>query len=193
MVITIAAIFYISRNDKYLRFSNDKNTIFHTNFREHLIATYRLKDMSNGERFYRWVAGIRMSGEHWTTGFGPSTFYDHYKEYTVPSFRTYVSKNEERSTVHNYFLLTLIEQGVLGLLLLIVSLALLFGYIQRVYQRTGDTFWKVTMAAVGAVMVMECTVNFLSDMIETDKIGSIFWICYAVVVIGDRECSGKGR
>jgi len=189
LFITLASFFYISKNDRYLKFSNDKNTIFHTNFREHLIATYRLKDMSSGERFYRWVAGIRMAGDNWMTGFGPSTFYSHYKEYTVPSFRTYVSKNVERSTVHNYFLLMLIEQGVLGLLFFVALLAMVFGYIQKIYNRTTDTFWKVVMATVASILVMECTVNFLSDMIETDKIGSVFWMCLAVVVVGDRETS----
>jgi O-antigen ligase len=185
--ICLASVFYISKNDRYLKFSNDKNTIFHTNFREHLIATYRLKDMSNGERIYRWVAGIRMSGDNWMTGFGPSTFYYHYKEYTVPSFRTYVSRNEERSTVHNYFLLVLIEQGVLGLLFFIALLATAFACIQRIYLRTIDPFWKITMASVASILVMECTVNFLSDMIETDKVGSVFLMCIAVVIVGDRD------
>ena len=83
----------------------------------------------------------------------------------------------------------LIEQGVLGLLFFVALLAMVFGYIQKVYSRTTDTFWKVVMATVASILVMECTVNFLSDMIETDKIGSVFWMCLAVVVVGDRETS----
>jgi hypothetical protein len=33
---------------------------------------------------------------------------------------------------------------------------------------------------------MECVINFLSDLIETDKVGSIFYLCIAVLVIADR-------
>ena len=183
MLLSLATIVYLGSTDRYLKFSNDKSTIFHPDIREHLIATYKLKDMSNGERVYRWVAGIRMIGDYWMTGSGPSTFVSEYKNYTIPSFRTYVSKNEDRSTVHNYFLLLIIEQGVIGLLLFLILLGALFWYIQKIYNRTTDYFWKVCMAATGAILVMVCTVNFLSDMIETDKVGSVFYLCVAVVLV----------
>ncbi len=189
ITLVIATVFYFTAQDRYLKFSNDKNTVFHTNFREHLIATYQLKDLSNGERAYRWVAGIRMVSDNWQTGFGPSTFYSSYKNYTVPSFRTYVSKNEEHSTVHNYFLLLLIEQGAPGCLLFLALVGSLFWYIQRIYNHTTLRFWKVVMGAIAAILVMECTLNFLSDMIETDKIGSVFYLCVAVVLVADSKLS----
>lgn len=185
--LCIGALFWLKSNDHYIRFAGDyKSTIFHTDFREHLIATYQLKDMSNAERFYRWVAGVRMLPDSWRTGFGPSSFYHHYKPYAVPAFRTWVSANEEQSTVHNYFLLTIIEQGVIGLLLLLALLGGVFWYVQSVYHRTDSRFWKVVTAAAGAIMTMECTVNFLSDLVETDKIGSIFYLCIAVVIMADQ-------
>jgi FtsH-binding integral membrane protein len=77
----------------------------------------------------------------------------------------------------------IIEQGVMGLLLFLVLLGATFWYVQRIYRTTTDRFWKVVMATTGAIMVMECTVNFLSDMIETDKIGSVFYMCIAVVAV----------
>ena len=186
MVITASAIFWISRNDRFVKFSNDyKTTIFHSDFKAHLIATYKLKDLSNAERIYRWVAGVRMIHGNWQTGVGPSGFYPLYKEYTLPAFKTYVSNNAEHSTVHNYFLLTIIEQGAIGLFLLIALIACVFWYAQNIYHRTKDKFWKLTVAAVASVMVMQCTINFLSDMIETDKAGSIFYLCIVVIMVAD--------
>jgi hypothetical protein len=34
---------------------------------------------------------------------------------------------------------------------------------------------------------MQCTVNFLSDLIETDKVGSVFYLCLAFLVIADAK------
>lgn len=182
----VATVFWLQSNNRFIKLSDDyKSTIFHTNFREHLIATYELKDLSNAERIYRWIAGVRMIKDSWKTGFGPSTFYEQYKSYTLPAFKTYVSNNPEHSTVHNYFLLLLIEQGIMGCLLFVILIAALFWYAQKIYFRTKEKFWKVTIAATASILVMQCVVNFLSDMIETDKVGSIFYLCVATIISAD--------
>ena len=182
----MVTIFWLKDNDRYLTFSPDyKSTIFHTNFEEHLVATYEMKDLSTAERYYRWIAGVRMIKDSWKTGFGPNTFYDNYKSYAVPAFKTWVSKNEEHSTVHNYFLLLIIEQGIIGLLLFLLLLGSLFWYAQKIYHRTQDDFWRTTVAAIAAILTMICTVNFLSDLIETDKIGGVFYLCVAVLIVAD--------
>lgn len=188
MAITLAAIFFLKSNDRYLNFSNDyRSTIYHKDFSEHLIATYQLKDLSNAERLYRWVAGVRMVKDNWQTGFGPSTFYRQYKSYTLPAFKTYVSDNREQSTVHNYFLLMLIEQGLIGCTLFVLLIAALLWYCQKIYLRTKDKFWQATIAAVASVLIMQCVINFLSDMIETDKVGSVFYLCVAVIIVADEK------
>jgi O-antigen ligase len=188
IALCIAAVIYLIKDNNYLRYAHDyKTTIYHEEFKEHLVATYQLKDVSSAERFYRWIAGIRMIKDHWSTGSGPNTFYPLYKQYTVPAFRTWVSRNEEKSTVHNYFLLMLIEQGAIGLLLFLLLLGILFYKAQTIYQRTKDKFWKTCAAAIAVILSMICIVNFLSDLIETDKIGSIFYLCIAILIIADNK------
>jgi O-antigen ligase len=188
VIFFTATVFWLKQNDRYLQFAHHyQSTIFHQNFEEHLVATYQLKDLSTAERFYRWVAGIRMIDDSWQTGFGPTTFYRHYKGYTVPAFKTWVSRNEEQSTVHNYFLLLIIEQGAIGLILFVLLLGMLFWYAQKIYHRTNSKFWRTSVAAVACILVMECTVNFLSDLVETDKAGSVFYLCLAMLVIADRK------
>lgn len=188
IIFTISSVFWLQQNDRYLQYAGNYNkTIFHTDFAEHIVATYELNDLSTAERFYRWVAGVRMVNESWKTGFGPNTFYANYKPYTVPAFKTWVSANEEHSTVHNYFLLLLIEQGVFGLLLFVALLAVAFYTAQKIYHRTSDLFWKTVVAAVAVILVMICTVNFLSDLVETDKVGSVFYLCLAVLLMGDKK------
>jgi len=193
LLVTIS-VAWLRYNDNYLRFAPDHNTtIFHQNFSEHLAATYQGKDVSTAERFYRWAAGTNMSREKLFTGFGPTTFYSNYKSYTVPLFRTWVSDNKEHSTVHNYFLLVLIEQGVPGLLLLLFLFGTMFYYAQKIYRSTKDEFWKTVVAAIGSILLMQCTLNFLSDLIETDKVGSVFYLCVAVLVMADRSMKSEVR
>jgi O-antigen ligase len=195
MMFTVAFVFYIKANDRYLKFSHDyKTTIYHKNFSEHLVATYKLKDVSTAERYYRWIAGVRMSKDSWMTGFGPNTFYYNYRSYTVPAFKTWVSVNEEKSTVHNYFLFLLIEQGLIGMLLFIFLIGAMFWYAgamfwyaEHIYQRATDPFWKLTSGICGMLLVMVCVINFLSDLIESDKVGSIFFIVLALLVIADKK------
>ncbi|MBK5269860.1 MAG: O-antigen ligase family protein, partial [Bacteroidia bacterium] len=151
----------------------------------HLIATYQLKDVSTAERFYRWVAGVRMIKDNPLTGFGPNTFYENYRSYAVPAFKTWVSNNEDRSTVHNYFLLTTIEQGIPGLIFLLFLLGAMFYYAQYLYHRIQDTFYKTVSITIGVILVIISIVNFLSDLIETDKIGSLFFLCLSVLIITD--------
>lgn len=188
MVLVLAAgtVFWLREDNNYLRFAhNYQRTIFHQDFGEHLVATYKLKDVSTAERFYRWIAGVRMIKDQPLTGFGPNTFYENYKPYGVPAFKTWVSDNPEHSTVHNYFLLTVIEQGYPGLFFFLLLLGAMLWYAQHLWMRVKDPFYKATAMVTGVIVVMIITVNCLSDLIETDKVGSLFFLCLSMLIVTD--------
>lgn len=179
---------WLASEDRYLQWAPDyQRTVFHTDFNEHLTATYALRDMSAAERFHRWIAGIRMIQDRPLTGYGPGTFYEQYKPYTVPAFRTWVSDNPERSTIHNYYLLTLTEQGIPGLFFWILLTSLLLLTAQRIWHQSADRFTRIAAMTTGVILVMLLTLNSLSDLVETDKAGSLFFICLAVLVVLDRK------
>ncbi|MBC7946642.1 MAG: O-antigen ligase family protein [Chitinophagaceae bacterium] len=186
MLILLGSVVWLRSGDKYLSYAHDyRTTIFHQDFREHLRATYEFKDVSTAERFYRWIAGVRMIKENPLTGFGPATFYNNYKPYAVPAFKTWVSNNPEHSTVHNYFLLVIIEQGIPGLVFFLLLAGVMLYYAQRVYHRSKDLFYRSVAITTGVVAVMILTLNFLSDLMETDKVGSLFLLCLSILVIAD--------
>ena len=186
LLVMIGLVFWLQSNDRYLQYAGDyKTTIFHADFGKHLVSTYKLKDLSTAERFYRWVAGVRMIKDNWLTGYGPNSFYENYKDYTIPAYKTWVSDNPEHSTVHNYFLLTAIEQGIPGLVFLLVLLGAMLYYAQHIYKRSADKFYKTVAASTGVMIAMIIALNFFSDLIETDKIGSLFFLCIAVLVTAD--------
>jgi O-antigen ligase len=179
---------WLVTDKNYLRFAPDHDrTIFHTDFREHLQATIDMKDVSAAERFYRWVAGARMLADKPVTGFGPNSFYPHYKPYTVNRFQTWVSENKEHSTVHNYFILTALEQGVTGLIFFCALYFAMLIRVQKLYHRFQDKFHKTVTLTIGAIVVMIGVINSLSDMIETDKIGSLFWLCLGMIILLERK------
>jgi O-antigen ligase len=185
-------VFWLASSDRYLRYAHDyKTTIFHTDFREHLAATYNLKDVSTAERFNRWIAGVRMAKDNWLTGYGPNTFYDNYKPYAIPAFKTWVSRNEDHSTVHNYFLLTLVEQGVPGLFFFLILSGTMLFYAQHLYHRVNDLFYKIAAITTGVILVMILVVNFLSDLLEADKVGSLFFLCLGLLIATDLNTKEK--
>lgn len=174
---------WLITDDHYLRFSPDHDqTVFHTDFSDHMRATVQMRDVSTVERFYRWIAGVKMLAEKPITGFGPNSFYLHYRPYTVNSFETWVSNNPEHSTVHNYFILTALEQGLIGLFLFCILYFGMLFRVQDLYYRLQDPFYRTVTLTVGMILVMIGVINSLSDMIETDKIGSLFWLCLGMVI-----------
>jgi O-antigen ligase len=191
--VTISTAWLVT-DKHFMRFTPDHDhTVFHTDFGEHMSATVRGKDISTAERFYRWVAGVRMLADKPVTGFGPNSFYLHYRPYTVTAFQTWVSDNPEHSTVHNYFILTALEQGVVGLLLFCLLYFGMLWHTQYLYHRLKDPFYKTVALVMGVVLVMIGVINFLSDMIETDKIGSLFWLCLGMLVLLEKISNEQQR
>ena len=183
LAITVTTI-WLATNNNYLQFANNHDqTIFHNSLEQHLEATIQGKDVSNAERFYRWVAGARMSTEKLWTGYGPNNFYPNYKSWTVKAFSTWVSNNPEHSSVHNYFLLLLIEQGIPGLLFFVLLFFAMLLYAQYYYHKLQDRYWKFVAMGTGAMLTMIGGLIFMSDLIETDKIGSLFWLCAGVLIL----------
>lgn len=179
----LAAAGWFWQEDRYLEYSpNYERTIWHDNLGQHMQATYQMTDISSMERFYRWIAAARMLDRHTLHGYGPSTFYHEYRPYTVNAFRTYVSDNPERSTVHNYFLLVLVEQGIPGLALFCLLLAVMTRRAYLWYQAARDPSERVLPAVILAVLGMVVALNMLSDLIETDKVGSLFFICAGILL-----------
>ncbi|MEI6263909.1 MAG: O-antigen ligase family protein [Sphingobacteriia bacterium] len=173
----------LSYQKNYIAFApNHDQTIFHENFGEHLSATINRKDISNAERFHRWVAAARMIAEKPIIGFGPNSFYHQYQPFTVSAFKTWVSNNPEHSTVHNYFLLITIEQGIIGLILFISLFIYMLLAAQYLYHQFQSELYRTISLVIGIVLVMIGVINCASDMIETDKIGSVFWLCGGALI-----------
>ena len=184
MVVLLIA--FVTYRDNWLLFAPDyERTVTHTRFESLLEATTRLEDISVMERVYRWVAATQMMKERPVMGFGPGNFYFTYKDFTVSSFRTYVSDNPERSGMHNYYLMTAVEQGIPGALIFIGLCFFAMVQGQRIYHRINTPWRKHTLLAALLCFVLIVILMLMNDFVETDKIGSLFFISLALLVSMD--------
>jgi O-antigen ligase len=94
-----------------------------------------------------------------------------------------VSDNPEKSGIHNYFLMTLVEQGWIGLLFFLAMLFYTLILGERVYHESGSNINR--KALVMGLMLMLTVIDaflLMNDMIETDKVGSFFFFSMAILI-----------
>lgn len=188
VVATIAAsgvVFYLVAENRFMQLVPTEKTVAHTQLSDIVSSTSELKDVSTMERYYRWVAGAQMIAEKPYLGFGPGNFYHFYKAYALDRFATYVSDNPEKSGIHNYYLMTAVEQGLVGLFIFLILIYFIVIYGEIVYHRCKDQQSKdLVMAAILSSIVIDAFL-LMNDMIETDKIGSFFFFNIAIIVLID--------
>ena len=182
-IATAFILFNLGKDNRYIDFAPDYNkTISHRDFDNLIEATYKLEDISSMERVYRWVAGFYMIGDRPWMGFGPGAFYESYRPYTDSHFITYVSNNPEKSGIHNYFLMTATDQGLPGLVIFLGLLIFTLFKAQWLYHKLTDPFALKLLTACIVTLFFIVFILLLNDMVETDKVGSFFFFCLAMIV-----------
>jgi O-antigen ligase len=186
--LLVMLVCYMVPNNKYLDYRPDyNNTYMHKTFADHILSTLKGRDMSSMERVYRWIAAVRMSTDRPITGYGPRAFYYYYKPYAVTPFRTYVSRNPEQSTTHNYFLYMLVEQGWPAMILYAILIYAIFAKAQRIYHRFKDKFYRLVTLGLAMTLAVGFINNFFSELIETHKVAALFFIPLALLAILDHK------
>lgn len=184
VVAVLALVSFLVKGNEYLELAPDyERTITHKKFNNLLEATYKMEDISTMERLHRWVAGFQMLDEHPILGFGPATFFNNYQSHTVSSFKTYVSDNPEKSGIHNYYLMTIVEQGFIGLLLLIALFLfpmLVAEKMYGLYHGTEHGYWIMASILSYFCLIVLVTIN---DLLEVDKVGPLFYFCASILVL----------
>ncbi|MBS1592751.1 MAG: O-antigen ligase family protein [Bacteroidetes bacterium] len=185
-VIAVIGVSWLFYDNHYLRFApNYQETVYHDDFSSHLTSTFQGKDVSSMERVYRWVAGARMANDRPWMGVGSGNFYNFYRSYTVTEFETYISDNEEHSTVHNYYLLMLSEQGWPGLFIFVLITFVTFIYGEYIYYKMKSREDKRAVMTLLLVMFSIIINLILSDMLESDKVGPFFFMVLAMLALFD--------
>jgi len=188
IITAISSVFAaqaLLKNNEFILHAPDYNkTITHQKFDDLIDATAKGEDISTMERAYRWVAGYYMIQDKPIAGFGPGTFYSNYKSYAISLFRTYVSGNPERSTIHNYYFLVLVEQGIIGFLIFIGLILYVLVRGQFLYHQL-DGFDKQLLLTAMICFIMILTVNLINDLLESLKVGAFFCLSLSFIMAAD--------
>lgn len=184
--LVLVFILWLGHENKFLEYRPKlEKTFMHDKLIDHIMATIQGHDISSAERYYRWIAAIKMSADKPLMGVGPNQFYVYYKNYVVQSYRTWVSRNLDESTTHNYFLYMLVEQGYPAMLLYASFMVYVFWYAQKVRRRINDPYYKKVIMSILCMLAAFFINNFFSEILENDKMGSIFLVGIATIIAID--------
>ena len=187
-IALVMMVYNLYQDNNYMSLTPDfENTVTHYEFDNLVAATAKGEDISTMERVYRWVAGAFVIKDHPWMGVGPGNFYNFYQNYTLNAFSTYVSNNPDRSGIHCYYLLMGVEQGIPGMLIFIALVMLILITGERVYHKVKDPTVKVFVMAIMLSEIVIFSLLLINDMVETDKVGSFFFIGMALLVNIDRR------
>jgi O-antigen ligase len=194
--IAVIVVIFLSSSliekNHYLDYAPEfEKTISHSNFEDLVSATYQGQDISTMERVYRWVAAFHMYSDRPLMGFGPGNFYNFYKRYTVTTFQTYVSDNPEKSGVHCYYLMVLVEQGILGLIIFALLLIYALLKLESLYHSSKSYKEKLLVVTLGMSLTIIILFQLINDLIETDKVGPFFFFILAMIVALDLSRKGQ--
>ncbi|MGB1216552.1 MAG: O-antigen ligase family protein [Saprospiraceae bacterium] len=186
-VMIIAACFYIVNDNKYLDYAPEfDKTITHYEFEDLVSATAKGQDVSTMERVYRWVAGMQMSKKEWLTGHGPGNFYNFYQNYSVTSFYTYVSDNPDKSGIHCYYLMVLVDQGIPGAIIFLLFTFFILIKGEKIYHESKTSERKNIVMMLLISLVVIDAFQLVNDMLETDKVGAFYFMFIAILINMDK-------
>ncbi|MBS1650843.1 MAG: O-antigen ligase family protein [Bacteroidetes bacterium] len=143
-------------------------------------------DASNLERLNRWSCAIRMWKDKPLLGWGPGTYMFKYAPYQLSANRTIISTNfGTNGNAHSEYLGPLSEQGVLGLLFVVILvLSICFMSYRLIYTlKSNDT--KILVIGIFLGLVTYFIHGALNNFLDTDKLSLPFWSFIGALVCID--------
>lgn len=155
-----------------------------------------IEDHSINERLNRWSCAVRMAESRPLVGFGPGTYersyavFQHHDEMTSHS-----SLRGKRGDAHSEFFTALAEQGVIGLLMVVMifAAALRAGVRASISGGTETQRWLALGWTAGIVALG--VGSLFNSFFEVDRVAPLMWLACAVIVVmdGGRETTRPGN
>jgi putative inorganic carbon (HCO3(-)) transporter len=155
-------------------------------------------DASNLERINRWSSAIRMFKERPVFGWGPGTYQFVYAPFQRSYEKTVISTNSgTQGTAHSEYLLILSEEGLPGLL----TLLLIFGFIVSIAIRNHHKISDPKLRLLNLALLLGLSTYLahavFNNFLDTDKAAVPFWGFVAAItslsVYGREEKRAENR
>ena len=133
-----------------------------------------LTDSSTNYRVNIWLASLLMIRTVWPSGIGPGepSFRHVYQEYAFHAV--------EAPHSHNLFLQVIIDQGIFGLLLLLLLILAFFKRLFAAYRRSKDPFIRAASAALAAGMTGFLIQGLTDHVWYNYRVVAYFWLILAM-------------
>ncbi len=165
------------------------------NLSEHVSSISNIAtDASNLERINRWTSALDMFKEKPFFGWGPGNYQFYYARFQRPENLTIISTNAgDGGNAHSEFLGPLAEQGVFGMLSIVLIIVTVSYTALRTYKKlpTGEARMLLMVAFTG--LVTYYTHGILNNYLDTDKASIPFWGFTAMIVAIDVYHSRKTK
>lgn len=169
-----------------LSYMLQKNNAEHTteNFGERLQSMSNVSsDASNLERLNRWNSAMRLFKERPLVGWGPGTYSFVYAPFQDPADLTIISTNfGDGGNAHSEYLGPLAEQGVPGMLIMVLLVGFIFYKASILYIQLDDPELKRLVMMVMLALVTYFTHGVLNNYLDTDKASVPVWGMTAIIV-----------
>ncbi|MEZ4922502.1 MAG: O-antigen ligase family protein [Crocinitomicaceae bacterium] len=188
-MLASVGVLYVAINWTDIMHSMEKNRSEHAteDMNERLESMSNITtDASNLERLNRWGSAIRLWQERPLFGWGPGTYAMVYGPYQLSSGMTIISTSSgNRGNAHSEYLGPLSEQGLPGIILMIILVIYICYTAITLYIRmpVGDT--RVMLMCMFLGLVTYFAHGILNNYLDTDKATIPVWGFTAVIVMLD--------
>lgn len=157
-----------------------------TDIRQQLQSIYNITtDESNTERLNRWSSAIRLFKDRPLTGFGPGTYQFNYGPYQLIHEKTGISTSMgDRGNAHSEFLGPLAEQGIIGMLMFIITMLYSVNLGMNLYLREKNKGFRALVLISLLSLTTYFLHSFLNNFLDTDKASILYWslLCFLVIL-----------
>jgi O-antigen ligase len=184
VLTAIAAIglFLSVKNELYMKLQKNKQDSSQ-DFGEHVQSMSNINtDASNLERINRWKSAWRMWKDRPLVGFGPGTYQFQYAPFQHPNEKTVISTNNaDMGNAHSEYLGPLSEQGLPGMILVIVLVSVVFWRGFNTYHRLPEGFLKTITLSLLLALTTYFLHGFLNNFLDVDKASALVWASIAAL------------
>ncbi len=191
-VVIVFSLFFTFQTEIMLKLEGNKQTSS-GKFTEHIRSISNVQtDASNLERLNRWSCALRMAKERPLFGFGPGTYMFQYGAFQNSWERTSISTNAHTlGNAHSEYFGPLAEQGIPGLLSILMIIVLTLRTGMRVFFKSNSKQVKILALSVLLSLITYYIHGILNNFLETDKASALFWGFTAILVALDLKYTRK--
>ena len=157
------------------------------NFVEHLRSISNIStDNSNLERINRWQSAFRMFEDRPVFGYGPGTYQFEYAPFQRAEEKTLISTNAgDKGNAHSEYIGPMAEQGLPGMLLVVLVVVLFIYTAMKVYRRSDDPEVRMLTLSLMLALMTYFLHGTMNNFLDTDKASVPVWGFMAAIVALD--------